>query len=58
VVGRQPGQIVQKTLSQKKNSSHKRAGEVALGKGPEFKPQYFKKRERTVLDICHILTLG
>jgi hypothetical protein len=27
----------------KKNPSHKRAGGVALGVGPEFKPQYCKK---------------
>jgi hypothetical protein len=35
----QPGQIVCKTLSQKKKSQ-KRADGVAQGAGPEFKPQY------------------
>jgi hypothetical protein len=34
----QPGQIVCETLSQK-NLSHKSAGGVAQGEGPEFKPQ-------------------
>jgi hypothetical protein len=38
----QPRQIVQETLS-RKNSSQKRAGGVARGVGPEFKPQYHKK---------------
>jgi hypothetical protein len=37
-------QIVCKTLSQK-NPSHKRAGGVAQGVGPEFKTQFCKKRE-------------
>jgi hypothetical protein len=36
----QPRQIVCETLSQKK--SQKRAGGVAHGIGPEFKPQYTK----------------
>jgi hypothetical protein len=40
IVWRQPGQIVQETLSQKKKkTSHKRAGGVAQGVGPKFKPQ-------------------
>jgi hypothetical protein len=34
----QPGQIVSETLSQK-DPSPKRAGGVAQGEGPEFKPQ-------------------
>jgi hypothetical protein len=39
----QPVQIVLKTLSQK--ILHKiRAGGVAQGEGPEFKPQYCKKK--------------
>jgi hypothetical protein len=38
-----PGQIVCKTLSQKKKHYKKRAGGVAQGIGPEFKPQYCKK---------------
>jgi hypothetical protein len=37
----QPGQIVRGTLSRK--TLHKnRAGGVAQGEGPEFKPQYLK----------------
>jgi hypothetical protein len=39
----QPEQIVHETLSQK--FLHKnRAGGVARGEGPEFKPQYCKKQ--------------
>jgi hypothetical protein len=39
----QPGPIVPETLSQ--NTLHKnRAGGVARGEGPEFKPQYCKKK--------------
>jgi hypothetical protein len=41
MVQSQPGQIVHETPSQKK-SSQKRAGGVAQGVGPEFKPQYHK----------------
>jgi hypothetical protein len=41
----QPGQIVQETLSYK-NTSQKRAGGVAQGVGPEFKPQYCIKKKR------------
>jgi hypothetical protein len=37
----QPGQIVRETLSQK--TQHKRAGGVAQGVGPEFKPLYCQK---------------
>jgi ribosomal protein L44E len=45
----QPRQIVHKTPSQK-NPSQKRAGGVAQGVGPEFKPQYHqKKREKKKL---------
>jgi hypothetical protein len=41
VVQSQSRQIVCKTLSQKKKKkSQKRAGGVAQGVGPEFKPQY------------------
>jgi hypothetical protein len=40
IMGRsQPRAIVCETLSQK-NASPKRAGGVAQGVGPEFKPQY------------------
>jgi hypothetical protein len=43
MVQSQPGQIVPETLSQKKKPSpRKRAGGVAQGIGPEFKPQYCK----------------
>jgi hypothetical protein len=47
----QAGQIVCKTLSQKKKkNSQKRAGGVAQGVGPEFKPQYHqKKKPRTAI---------
>jgi hypothetical protein len=41
VVQTQPGQRVRMTLS-KKNSAQKRAGGVAQGVGPEFKPHYLK----------------
>jgi hypothetical protein len=45
----QPGQIVRKTITWKK-PSQKRAGGVAQGVGPEFKPQYHthtqKKKEK------------
>jgi hypothetical protein len=41
----QPRQIVHKTLSRK--TLHKnRAGGVAQGEGPEFKPQYHKKKKK------------
>jgi hypothetical protein len=42
-VPNQPRQIVCVTLSGKKYH-RKRAGEVAQGIGPEFKPQYGKKK--------------
>jgi hypothetical protein len=41
----QPGQILRQTLSQK--TFHKnRTGGVAQGEGPEFKPQYCKKKKK------------
>jgi hypothetical protein len=40
----QPRQIVRETLSQK-NLSQKRAGGVAQGVSPEFKPQCLKKKK-------------
>jgi hypothetical protein len=44
-VGSQPGQRVRETLFRK--TLHKnRAGGVALGEGPEFKPQYHKKKKK------------
>jgi hypothetical protein len=41
----QLGQIVFKTLSQKKKHHKNRAGGVAQGIGPELKPQYRKKKK-------------
>jgi hypothetical protein len=41
----QPGQIVLETLSWK-NPSQKRTDGVAQGVGPEFKPQYCKKKKK------------
>jgi hypothetical protein len=41
-----PRQIVHETLSQK-NPSQERAGRVAQGVGPESKPQYCKKQNKT-----------
>jgi hypothetical protein len=46
----QPGQIVLKTLS-RKNPSHKRAGGLAQGVGPEFKPPYHKKKKKK-REVC------
>jgi hypothetical protein len=40
----QPGQIVHETLSGKHLEHKKRAGGVAQGVDPEFKPQYQKKK--------------
>jgi hypothetical protein len=48
VVQSQPGQIVLETLSQKKTHHKKRTGRVAQGKGPEFKPQYHKKKKKGI----------
>jgi hypothetical protein len=45
MVQSQPGQIVRETLS-RKNPSQKRAGRVAQGIGPEFKPQHHKKKKK------------
>jgi hypothetical protein len=42
-VRRQPWQTVHETLSQKSFIQKKRAGGVAQGVGPEFKPQYRKE---------------
>jgi hypothetical protein len=49
-------QIDHETLSQK-NTSQKRAGGVAQGVGPEFKPQYQKKEKIALLSSCNILFL-
>jgi hypothetical protein len=48
VVRSQSGQIVHETLS-RKTLYKKRAGGVAQGEGPEFKPQYCKKTEKNHL---------
>jgi hypothetical protein len=46
VVQSQPGKVIRETPSWK-YASQKRAGRVAQGEGPEFKPQHHKKkRER------------
>jgi hypothetical protein len=45
VVQSQPGQIVSETLSQK-SPSQKKADGVAQSVGPEFKPQYCKKKKK------------
>jgi hypothetical protein len=42
----QTRQIVHETLSQK-DLSQKRAGRVAQSVGPEFKPQYLKKKKKS-----------
>jgi hypothetical protein len=44
MVRSQPGEIVLHPVSQKTLSQKKWAGEVTQGKGPEAKPQYWKKR--------------
>jgi hypothetical protein len=36
-----------------KKLSQKRAGRVAEGVGPEFKPQYHKKEKKK--ELCHLL---
>jgi hypothetical protein len=47
VVQNQPGQIVHKTLFQK-YPSQKRAGGIAQGVGPEFKPQYHTHTQKYI----------
>jgi hypothetical protein len=42
-----PGQIVWHTLFSKKKSQEK-AGRVVQGVGPEFKPQYCKKKKKNL----------
>jgi hypothetical protein len=49
MVWSQPRQIVQETLSQKNPSHKKRAGGVAQGVGPEFKPQDRKKKKKKLV---------
>jgi hypothetical protein len=56
VVQNYPTQIVREILSQKKKKkSQKRAGAVAQGVGPEFKPQYHKKKKKVkALDLSQV----
>jgi hypothetical protein len=46
----QPRQIVVQELISKKNPSQKKSGGVAQGVGLEFKPQYWKKKQKTPTD--------
>jgi hypothetical protein len=46
MAGSQPGQIACETLSRKTLSQKNWAGGVAQGIGPEFKPQYHKKKKK------------
>jgi hypothetical protein len=55
MVQSQPGQIVLETLS-RKNQSQKRAGGVAEGVGPEFKPQYCKQQQQKDKNARQMLT--
>jgi hypothetical protein len=57
VVRSQPGQIVCETLSRKK-LSRKRAGGVAQGVNPEFKPQYCKKPKTKPVRQTEMFTLS
>jgi hypothetical protein len=45
MVQSQSRHIVRKTLSQKRITKSKRVGGVTQGVGPEFKPQYYKKKK-------------
>jgi hypothetical protein len=57
MVQSQPGQTVCETLSQK-NLSQKWTGKVAQGDGPEFKPQYCKKKRKEVQNLEQQTGLG
>jgi hypothetical protein len=55
-----PAQVNSSQAPSQKTSHRKRAGGVAQGVGPEFKPQYCKKRKKTrllksgmVAHACH-----
>jgi hypothetical protein len=52
MVQSQPGEIVHELLSQKK-PSQRIAGRVAQGVGPEFKPQYCKKKKNQLCEAGH-----
>jgi hypothetical protein len=47
----QPGQIVCETLFCKNLSQTKRAGGVAQGVSPEFKPQHWKQQQQNLRDL-------
>jgi hypothetical protein len=49
----QPGQIVPRDPVLK-NPSQKRAGGVAQGEGPEFKPQYCKTKQNKTKQKQHL----
>jgi hypothetical protein len=54
VVQSQPGQLVHKNLNRK--TLHKnRAGGVAQGEGPEFKPQYHQKKNVLLFSDCSFI---
>jgi hypothetical protein len=55
-----PSQIVLKTLS-RKTHHNKRAGGVAEDVGPEFKPQYQKKKKKLIsrsIEKCQLSGVG
>jgi hypothetical protein len=56
VVQRQPGQTVQEPLC-RKTLYKQRAGGVAQGKGPEFKPQYHKKKKKKPINMENVQLL-
>jgi hypothetical protein len=51
MVQSQHRQIVHETLSQKKKTLQERTGRVAQGIGPQFKPQYCKKKRNLDTDL-------
>jgi hypothetical protein len=57
LVQSQSRQIVCETLSQKNSTHKKRAGGVAQGVGPEFKPKYHKKKGLYRLCYFHAFSL-
>jgi hypothetical protein len=55
IVRSQARQLVSKTLSQKENTSQRRVSGVAQCEGPEFKPQYHKKKRKNFCVIGHLV---
>jgi hypothetical protein len=49
----QLGKQFNEILSQKKKKSQKRAGGVAQGVGPDFKPQYWGKKTKEKRNMLH-----